>query len=85
MNIGWKDEARTFVFPAISDPKYIGPVGLKSEALSETTEKGHEDLVRGFEAEMKVLEQVKNYSTSSGVNVINVMKTIFCKKLVHFL
>ena len=24
----WKDESLTFVFPAVSDPKYEGPVGL---------------------------------------------------------
>ena len=24
----WKDESKTFVFPAVSDPKYEGPVGL---------------------------------------------------------
>ena len=48
------------VIPAISDPKYEGPVGLKG--VSEGTERGHSSSIIGSENEMSVLKSFRNFS-----------------------
>ena len=58
--LGWNATEYTLVIPAISDPKYEGPIGFKG--VSEGTERGHSSSIVGSDNEMSVLKSFTNFS-----------------------
>ena len=59
----------TLRFPQNSNPRYEGPIGLPSTDGMEGKEKGHIDLIRGFESEMKVIDCLEKISVERNLGL----------------